>query len=120
MSPRARLLARLPALAARARAGRVSTEQLAHIADLVRHIGVEQVRDYDQILADLCASAGPAEVARACARIWALVDPDGAEPDPMDDFERREITSRCWAPCSTSAAGWTRRARPRCRRPSTP
>jgi Domain of unknown function DUF222. len=88
----ARLLTRLPALAEAARAGRVSAEQLAPIAELVRHIGVEQVRDYDQILADLCASAGPAEVARACARIWALVDPDGAEPDPMDDFDRREIT----------------------------
>lgn len=88
----ARMLTRLPALAEAARAGRVSAEQLAHIAELVRHIGVEQVRDYDQILAELCASAGPVEVARACARIWALVDPDGAEPDPMDDFDRREIT----------------------------
>jgi Domain of unknown function (DUF222) len=88
----ARHLAKLPALADGARAGTVSMEQLGKIGELVRHVGVDQVREYDQILVDLCASAGPLEVGRACERIWAMVDPDGAEPDPEEDFNRRELT----------------------------
>lgn len=88
----ARHLTKLPALAEGLRQGRVSTEQLAKVAELVRHIGIDRVRDYDVILAQLCASAGPGEVDRACVRIWARVDPDGAEPDPKEEFDRREIT----------------------------
>ncbi|MBX6751679.1 MAG: DUF222 domain-containing protein [Micromonosporaceae bacterium] len=88
----ARCLAKLPALAAGARAGTVSMEQLVKVAELARHIGIDQVRDYDEILAELCSAAGPVEVGRACDRILALVDPDGAEPDPEEDFHRREIT----------------------------
>jgi Argininosuccinate lyase len=88
----ARCLDRLPALAAGARAGTVSMEQLVKVAELARHIGIDQVRDYDEILAQLSAAAGPVEVSRACERIQALVDPDGAEPDPEEDFQRREIT----------------------------
>jgi hypothetical protein len=88
----ARCLAKLPALAEGARAGAVSMEQLVKVAELARHIGVDHVRDYDEILAQLCSAAGPVEVSRACERIQALVDPDGAEPDPEEDFQRREIT----------------------------
>ena len=88
----ARALTRLPALAEGVRTGRVSMEHLAKVVELVRHIGIEPVRDYDEILAALCASAGPVEVGKACLRIWAMVDPDGAEPDPAEDFDRREIT----------------------------
>ncbi len=88
----ARALRRLPALAAGMRQGTVSVEQLAKIAELVRHVGVEKVRAYDEILAELCAATGPAEVGAACARIWAMVDPDGPDPDPAEDFDKREIT----------------------------
>src|SRR5690606_22804638 len=78
--------------AAGLRTGSVSLEQLGKIADLVRHIGIDHVRDYDAILAQLCASAGPVQVGKACERIAALIDPDGAEPDPAEDFQRRELT----------------------------
>jgi Domain of unknown function (DUF222) len=88
----ARQLAKLPALAEGVRAGTVSMEQLARVGELVRHIGIDHVREYDQILAQLCGSAGPVEVGRACERIWAMLDPDGAEPDPEEDFHRRELT----------------------------
>ena len=64
--------------------------------DLCRLIGVARVQPADGLLAELCASAGPGEVARACERIHVLVDPDGAEPDPGRDFAKRELVfSRC-------------------------
>jgi len=86
-----RQLRRLPALAAGLRAGTVSVEQVTAICDLARRVGIEQVVEYDQILADLCAAGGPAQVHDACARILALLDPDGAEPDPDEDFRKREV-----------------------------
>jgi hypothetical protein len=88
----ARALTRLPALAEGMAQGRVSVEQLARIADLARHVGIEPVREFDEILAELCAHAGPVEVGKACDRIWAMIDPDGPEPDPADEFDKREIT----------------------------
>jgi hypothetical protein len=53
---------------------------------------VEKVRDYDEILAALCAHAGPRQVEQACARILAYEDPDGADPDADRDLQRRELT----------------------------
>jgi hypothetical protein len=87
-----RLLRKLPALTQAMRAGTVSAEHLARIADLAQHIGVDKVRGYDEILAQLCAHAGPKHVEQACDRILALEDPDGKEPDPKEDFDKREIT----------------------------
>jgi len=89
---RGRLLRHLPALAAAAGQGLVSAEHLAKVADLVARLGVETVAGYDQILADLAAAANPAEVGKACERIAALHDPDGPDPDPEGEFQRRELT----------------------------
>jgi hypothetical protein len=89
---RARLLRHLPALAAAFRAGLVSAEHLAKVAELAERVGVERLREFDEILADLASQAGPGEVARACQRILAYLDPDGAEPDPDEDLRRRELT----------------------------
>ncbi len=50
------------------------------------------VRDFDEILADLAAAANPAQVAKACERIAAHLDPDGKAPDPDEDFARRELS----------------------------
>jgi hypothetical protein len=86
-----RQLRQLPALAAALRAGTVSVEQVAIVSDLVRRVGIEQVVEYDQILADLCVEGGPRQIQDACARILALVDPDGPEPDPDEDFRKREV-----------------------------
>src|SRR5690606_24081527 len=78
---RSRTLRQLPTLAAAAGAGRVSPEQVSIVAKLAGAIGLANVTPFDQVLADLAASAGPAEVARACERIHAHLDPDGAAPD---------------------------------------
>jgi hypothetical protein len=92
MLARARVLRRLPAVAAAFRAGRISAEHVAKIAELAEHVGVERLRDFDEILAELATQAGPAEIAKACQRIHAYLDPDGPEPDPDDELRRRELT----------------------------
>ena len=89
---RAWLLRQLPALAAAAAAGAASTEHLAKVKELADRIGIKAVTDFDEILADLAAAAHPAEVAKACERIAAHLDPDGKAPDPAEDFARRELT----------------------------
>ncbi len=89
---RGRLLRALPALAAAAGRGTVSAEHLAKVADLASRVGVDQLAPFDEILADLAAAANPAEVAKACERIAAHLDPDGPDPDPDGAFDRRELT----------------------------
>jgi Domain of unknown function (DUF222) len=89
---RGRLLRALPALTAAAGQGKVSPDHLAKVLDLVARLGVGTVARYDQILADLAAAANPADVAKACERIAALHDPDGPDPDPEGEFERRDLT----------------------------
>ena len=76
----ARLLRQLPALATRAAAGTVSTEHLRKVADLVDQVGPAAVAPFDEILADLAAHTKPVDVAQACERIRAHVDPDGRRP----------------------------------------
>ena len=89
---RARLLRHLPALAAAAAEGSVSCEHVDKVQPLVSRVGMDAVRDYDEILAGVSASAGPLETQRAVERIAAHLDPDGKPPDPEADFERRELT----------------------------
>lgn len=89
---RGRTLRQLPALAADAGAGRVSAEQVSIVAKLAGAVGLANVARFDQVLADLASSAAPAEVSRACERIHAHLDPDGAAPDPNDAFDRRDLT----------------------------
>jgi len=91
---RARLLRDLPALAAAARAGLVSSEHLAAILRLVSEVGIAAVRDFDDVLAEVSSTATPAEVAAVCQRIYAYLNPDGKPPDPDEDFERRELSLR--------------------------
>ncbi len=79
---RGRLLRALPALAAAAGRGAVSAEHLAKVADLASRVGVDRLAPFDEILAELAAAANPAEVAKACERIAAHLDPDGPDPDP--------------------------------------
>jgi len=88
----ARLLRQFPALAAKAGAGSVSAEQVRLVVALADRVGVDKVVPFDAILADLAASAGPAELARACDRLVAHLDPDGPAPDPAEAFERRQLT----------------------------
>ena len=92
LTGRGRLLRQLPAVATAMRDGAVSVEQLSRVADLVRRVGIDTVREYDHILAALCAAAGPNEVGKACERIHALVDPDGPDPDGKEAFDKRDLT----------------------------
>ncbi|HEX6872353.1 MAG TPA: DUF222 domain-containing protein [Micromonosporaceae bacterium] len=88
----ARLVRQMPALADAATSGRASAEQLTRVSRLAARVGVAQLGCYDQILAELTAATGPAEVHRACQRIHAHLDPDAAAPDPERDLARRQLT----------------------------
>jgi hypothetical protein len=93
---RSRLLRELPVLAAAGRDGRVSAEHVAKVADLANKVGVAAIREFDPILTDLASASQPQDVAAACERIRAHVDPDGPAPDPHAAFERRQFTlARC-------------------------
>src|SRR5262249_2325125 len=46
------------------------------------------------VLAEVAATATPVEVAAACGRVQAYLNPDGQPPDANDDFERRELSLR--------------------------
>src|SRR5690606_11757690 len=89
---RGRVLRQLPALDAAAAAGRASAEQVSIVAKLGATVGMGNLSPFDRILGDLAAAAAPREVAHACERIHAHLDPDGAQPDPNDAFERRDLT----------------------------
>jgi hypothetical protein len=89
---RARVLRALPALRAAALDGAVSAEHVDKVQQLTDRVDLEQIKAYDDILADLCAAAAPAEAQKACERIAAHHDPDGADPDPAADFERRDLS----------------------------
>ncbi len=91
---RGRLLAQLPALSAAAQSGAVSAEQIRTVADLVGQVGVDAVSPLDEVLAGVAATAGPGEVAQACERIRAHVDPDGPDPDPHAGDRRALSISR--------------------------
>ncbi len=99
---RGRLLAQLPALSAAAHTGAVSAEQIRTVADLVGHVGIDAVQPLDEILAGVAATAGPGEVAQACERIRAHVDPDGPDPDPHAGQRRALSISRCGSLFSVS------------------
>ncbi len=88
---RGRLLAQLPALSAAAHAGAVSAEQIRTVGDLVGQVGIDAVAPLDEVLAGVASAAGPGEVAQACHRIRAHVDPDGPDPDPHAG-ERRALS----------------------------
>ena len=88
---RSRLLGELPALRAAALAGTVTADHVRRVQDLVGRVGLPAVVAFDQVLADLAAAAGPADVEKACDYLAALVDPDGPDPDPGGAFERREL-----------------------------
>jgi hypothetical protein len=89
---RGQLLRELPALTAAAGRGDVSAEHLSKVDALAHRVGLTQAAAFDDILADLSSIANPAETQKACERIAAHLDPDGAKPDPIRDFERREVT----------------------------
>src|SRR5262245_37342852 len=87
-----RLLRELPALAAVAESGAASGEHLCRVVELAEQVGVPQVREVDQALAQAAAELSPVELGRVCERVRAYVDPDGADPDAGQDFERRSLT----------------------------
>ena len=89
---RGRLLRQLPQLAATAGCGRRIGRAARPRVRLAGQVGVEQLIRCDPTLAELARDGGPTEVAAACERIRAHLDPDGARPDPAGAFDRRELT----------------------------
>jgi hypothetical protein len=89
---RSRLLGSLPALRSAALAGTVTIDHLRQVFDLVGRVGLTAVIPFDELLANLAATAVPADVQKACDYIAAHIDPDGPDPDPHGAFERRGLT----------------------------
>jgi hypothetical protein len=89
---RARWCRRLPALAAAAAAGEVSTEHLDRVVRLADRVGVDTVTLAEPILTEVARQCDPSRLAQACQRIVAHADPDGAQPDAGKDFHRRGIS----------------------------
>jgi hypothetical protein len=98
-------------LAAAAADGTVSSEHVDKVQPLVHRVGIEAVRDYDEILATVSAAAAPIETQRAAERIAAHLDPDGKPPDPEADFDRRELTLARVGSMTYVRAGSIRRRR---------
>jgi hypothetical protein len=88
----ARLLRGLPALAAAAGRGEVPAEQLGRVVRLAERVGPGVLADVDEVLAAAAATLNPDDLDRVCQRLRAHADPDGPEPDPAVDFDRRGIT----------------------------
>lgn len=87
-----RLLRHLPDVAATAAAGDASAEHLARLTRLTDRVGVDRVTDLDSALAGAASQLDPGDFGRICDRVRAHFDPDGPEPDPHKDFQRRGIT----------------------------
>jgi hypothetical protein len=91
---RARLLGSLPALRSAALSGTVTIDHLRRVFDLIGRVGLTAVIPFDELLANLAATAAvaPADLQKACDYIAAHIDPDGPDPDPHGAFERRGLT----------------------------
>lgn len=89
----ARLLRQLPALAAAAAAGKISAEHVARVAQLTDRVGLAPVQHVEQILTEAASTVDPSDLQKVCDHVRAHVDPDGSEPDPYQDYQRRGITA---------------------------
>jgi hypothetical protein len=87
-----RVLRALPALATGVGRGEVSAEHVTKVSLLAGQIGLPAVADADAVLADAAGRLTPIELTRVCERIRGHIDPDGAEPDPTQLFDRRGLT----------------------------
>jgi hypothetical protein len=87
-----RLLRQLPEAAAAVAAGDVSAEHLNRLTRLTDRVGITRVTDLDPTLASAAAQLDPTGFGRVCDRVRAHLDPDGPQPDPHEDFQRRGIT----------------------------
>ena len=87
-----RLLRELPHLDAAARAGHVSAEHLTRVVKLADRVGVDDLQQADQPLADAATSLNPHDLQQVCDRARHYLDPDGDPPDPYIDYQRRAIT----------------------------
>lgn len=88
----ARLLRELPALAEAFSTGDASVEHVNRLARLADRVGVGNVRELDAVLAGAAAELDPGDLQKVCDRVRAHLDPDGSQPDPHEDFQRRGIT----------------------------
>jgi hypothetical protein len=86
----ARLLRRLPKLAASAQSGEVPAEHLQQVARLADRVSVERVAEVEASLADAARVLDLTRFTTVCERVRAHLDPDG--PDPAADFDKRTLS----------------------------
>jgi hypothetical protein len=82
----------LPATRDALAGGRISAQHVSAIATVVRTVGPEHAATAEPILLDLARRFDPATVRRATARIFANVDPAGAEAALHHAYEKRGLT----------------------------
>lgn len=84
---RARLLDRMPMLAAALAEGRISTDHVDVIARRAIPARIERIAEHEETLTRLACDADPRAVDVAVQRIVEHVDPDGSEDPPACEIE---------------------------------
>ena len=72
--------------------GLISPQHVSAIVAVMRKVGAEHATTAQPILLDLARQSEPFVVRRATAQIHALVDPEGAEKQLHNAYERRGLT----------------------------
>jgi Domain of unknown function (DUF222) len=92
MLAKAELLDQLPAVSAAAQDGRMSSDHLGKLVSLAHDVGVEPIRQVQDIIAAVAERRPPEDLAQICDRVRAHANPDGPEPDPEATLARRGLT----------------------------
>ena len=89
-----RFLRTMPALASAAAGGEVPADLLRQVHDLAKDIGEGKATVLDDYLTAAVADprATPSQVKEVCDEVRAWLDPDGPEPDPDKDHEKRGLS----------------------------
>src|SRR5688572_16817739 len=89
-----RFLRTMPTLAAATARGEVPADLLRQVHDLAKDIGEGKATVLDDYLTAAVADprATPSQVKEVCDEVRAWLDPDGPEPDPDKDHEKRGLS----------------------------
>src|SRR5258705_4064851 len=86
---RGRMLRELPLLQAATMTGGVSEQRLRMVADLVRDVTPAKAAYLDAYLTDAATTATLGELKHACDLARAHLNPDGPEPHPNKEHQKR-------------------------------
>jgi hypothetical protein len=95
----ARTLSEMPAMLDSARAGRASFTNVAMVAHLAGAVGVEPVREYEDILLPAAETLEPRQMRVATETVRLRIDPDGVLADANHAHEQR------WLDCDETYGG---------------